>query len=155
MLKELHEPHYNCKCQKQKANTKSKFSYIHISLPFIQNYCRHYKPRSTPWPCTLTPLTTNSNKSQKCELKCHATTAFAEGQNMHRQETSRTLIERLGGSKSEERPGHVTKYHTSTVNAVTLFLPRLWKTNNGHYSDACTSLSQLFGVLNNNKKKNK
>lgn len=74
---------------------------------------------------------------------------------MHRQETSRTLIERLGGSKSEERPGHVTKYHTSTVNAVTLFLPRLWKTNNGHYSDACTSLSQLFGVLNNNKKKNK
>lgn len=68
------------KGKNKKTNTKSKFSYIHISLAFIQNYCRHYKPRSTPWPSTLTPLTTNSNRSQKCELKCHATTAFAEGQ---------------------------------------------------------------------------
>lgn len=95
-LKELHEPHYNCKRQKKK-NTKSMlFLYIHISLAFIQNYCRHYKPRSTSWPSTLASLTTSSNKSQKCELKCHATTALAEGQNIHRLETSCTLIERLG-----------------------------------------------------------
>lgn len=81
----------------KKKNTKSMlFLYIHISLAFIQNYCRHYKPRSTSWPSTLASLTTSSNKSQKCELKCHATTALAEGQNIHRLETSCTLIERLG-----------------------------------------------------------
>lgn len=113
------------KKRRKKKYKNQKLSYIHISLAFIQNYCRHYKPRSTPWPSILTPLTTNLNKSQNCELKCHATTAFTEGQNIHRLGTSCTVIERLGESKSEKRPGHVTKYHTSTINAVTLFLPRL------------------------------